>query len=69
MTGPSVAERPPTVDAKGAERSAPATAVKRSSVIPAIFSSWRDALRHLLVWVGGGLLLYAVLLVGWLIAK
>ncbi len=68
MTGPSVAQRPPTLDRERVERSAPTTEVRRrSSFVPAIFLSWKEALRYLSVWVGAGLLLYTVLLVAWLI--
>lgn len=68
MTGPSVAQRPPTLDRERVVPSAPATEVTRSSSrFPGIFSSWKEALRFLSVWVGAGLLLYLVGLVGWLL--
>ena len=70
MTGPSVAQRPPVVDREQVERSAPTIEVRRrSSFVPAIFSTWGEALRYLPVWVGAGLVVYGMLLVGWLIVR
>lgn len=70
MTGPSVAQRPPTLDRERVVPSVPATEVsRRSTRAPGIFSNWKEALRFLFVWVGAGLVIYLVGLVGWLVVR
>jgi hypothetical protein len=70
MTGPSVAERPPTLDRERVVPSVPATEVsRRSTRVAGIFSGWKEALRFLSVWVGAGLVIYLVGLIGWLVVR
>lgn len=70
MAGPSVAQRPPTLDRERVVPSAPATEVVRTSTrVPGIFSRRKEALRFLAIWVGAGLVIYAVGFVGWLVIR
>lgn len=67
MTGSSVAQPPPK-PREPVEQSKPASEERRrTSFAPAIFTSWREALGYLPIWIAAGLLVYAVLLAGLLI--
>lgn len=67
MTGSSVAQRPPKPRER-AEQSKPASEERRRiSFARAIFTSRREALGYLPIWIAAGLLVYAVLLAGLLI--
>jgi hypothetical protein len=68
MMGTSVAKSPPVVDREPAPESAsPETARPRTIITRAIFRDWREALRHLTLWVLAGLAVYGLGVIAWLI--
>jgi len=67
MTGSSVAQRPPKPRERPEQSTPNNEERRRRDFAPAIFTSRREALGYLPIWIAAGLLVYAVLLAGLLV--